>query len=100
MITNFTFPPGLSINTVTAKYKYCGQPIAEYLHVLSEGDEATGSTEWAEHVQRFGKRLLFTDDQGFVTCKRYPTEDEAKACFGVIDSKYCEWLDANDEESY
>lgn len=72
------------------RHKY-DSAMAEYLDYCAEDDEETGSTEWAEYVQRFGKWLLFTDDRGFVTAEKHPTVDAAKDRFAEIDHDYCEW---------
>lgn len=78
------------------RHKY-DSAMAELLDMLDD-DEATGSTEWAEYVQRFGKRLLFTDDRGFVTCERWESVDAARARFDEIDAAYGVWLDTDDDE--
>ena len=73
--------------------------MANYLSQRESEDEWTGSIDWAEYVQRFGKRLLFTDDRGFVTVEKYGSEEEAKERFEEIDQAYGEWLNENDEEN-
>ena len=70
--------------------------MAAYLYEI-EDDEWTGSTEWTEYVQRFGKRLLFTDDRGFVTDEKYPTVDAAISRFYEIDAKFGDWVNAEGE---
>lgn len=72
--------------------------MAEYLDIFGDGDDETGSTEWYEHVMRFGRRLLFTDDNGFVTCERFGDEGKAKERFEEIDIAYSEWRDEGEEE--
>lgn len=80
------------------RHKY-DNAMAEYLDFIGADyeDESTGSVEWCEYVQRFGKRLLITDDRGFVTCDKYATEDAAREVFGRADVAYGEWLDAEDQ---
>lgn len=80
------------------RHKY-DSAMAEYLDTVGEDDDWTGDVEWIEYVQRFGKRLLFTDDRGFVTCERYPSEADAIESFETIDAAYNEWQ-ASEEESY
>lgn len=70
--------------------------MANYLSRL-DADEATGEDEWSAFVQRFGKRLLFSDDRGFVTVEKYASVDDAKTRFNEIDSAYGEWLDENED---
>jgi hypothetical protein len=71
--------------------------MAEYLDLMDGEDEWTGTTEWDVHVRRFGKRLLCTDERGFVWVTRYDTEDDAIAEFSTLDAEYCAW-DAQEEE--
>lgn len=75
-------------------------PMAEYLDRIGEGDEVTGSVDWAEYVQRFGKRLLFSDDRGFVTVEKYASVAEAKTRFDEIDEAYCAWCGNDNEDIY
>ncbi len=96
----FDFAPGLIINQETAKHKFGGDPMAEYLwEATMDGgqDDDTGEIDWDCWVAKFGKRLLFTDDRGFVWCKRHFTEELAAEEFDFIASKYGEWLDQNEE---
>lgn len=81
--------------TAPRRHKY-DSAMAEYLDSSYDYDDATG-VEWRGFVRRFGKRLLHTDDQGFVTVERYATEAEAIERWETIDAEYGEWLDANDE---
>lgn len=59
-------------------------------------DEETGSTEWGEHVLRFGRLLMGTDDRGFRTVVTHPDEDAAKAEFKKLDDAYSEWAAVED----
>jgi hypothetical protein len=72
-----------------------GSAMAEFLYTLDD-DESTGCTEWAEYVQRFGKRLLFSDDRGFVACERWPSEADARKRFDEIERAYCKWVESDD----
>lgn len=78
------------------RHKY-GSAMAEYLDHLDGDDAWTGSTEWSEYVQRFGKWLLFSDDRGFVTAEKYPTVAAAVERFEEIDAAYSAWCEENDE---
>lgn len=79
------------------RHKY-GSAMAEYLDHLDGDDARTGSTEWSEYVQRFGKWLLFSDDRGFVTAEKCPTVADAVERFDVIDAAYSEWCETVDDE--
>lgn len=65
--------------------------MAEWLYWL-ECDDYTGSAEWGEYVQLFGKRILFEDNRGFVTCDKYPNEAKALERFETIDRAYDDYL--------
>jgi hypothetical protein len=75
-----------------------GSAMAEYLDHLDGEDEWTGSTEWTEYVQRFGKWLLSSDDRGFVSAVKYATVDAARARFNEINEAYSAWVEAEDED--
>jgi hypothetical protein len=77
------------------RHKY-DSAMAEWLDSGPEADESTGSVEWHGHVSRFGKRLLHSDDRGFVTVERFSTEAEAIERFNVIDDEYSAWMDEDD----
>jgi len=61
-------------------------------------DDETGDTDWGEHVQRFGRCLLGSDDQGFKSLAIYDDEDHAKARFEVIDFDYSTYMSAQDSD--
>jgi homoserine acetyltransferase len=61
-------------------------------------DDETGDTEFGEHVMRFGRCLLGTNDQGFRTLVIHDHEVEAIAEFHNIDNAYSAWMSAQDEE--
>ena len=75
--------------------KFEGQSgMAEYVYNLSldgTADEETGETEWELFAARFGKRLLFENDRGFVTLERFQTGDQAREAFRQIDRRYAKW---------
>jgi hypothetical protein len=94
------YVPGLVINRETARYKFGGDPMAEYLWELAmDGgqDDDTGEVDWVCWVVKFGKRLLFTDDRGFVWCDRYANEEEAQAAFDYAAGQYNKWLNQDEE---
>lgn len=79
-------------------YKFGGDPMAEYLWVLtldSMSDEYTGDAcDWFYIVHRFGKRLLYCRSSGFVEVACHDTEAEAIRVFEEIDAEYNEgWED-------
>ena len=80
------------LNDDEHRHKY-NSSMAELLDTLGEDycDESTGSVEWSEYVQRFGKRLLFTDDRGFVDCEKYGSVEEAVLMFTKNADAYADW---------
>ena len=81
-------------------WKFGGSRRATLLCLLSMDsgqDEETGTTEWHVWCARFGRNLLYTDDQGFVWCERCENEDEAMALFRLIDQEYSKWSDEEGE---
>ena len=79
-------------------WKFGGSRRATLLWLLSMDsgqDEETGTTEWGVWCARFGRDLLFTDDQGFVWSEKHFDEAAAKVAFDAIDAAYAEW---NEEE--
>ena len=85
-----------NITAESAKYKYGGDTMAEYLDHVDGEDDWTGSVEWDVYVRRFGKRLLLTDDRGFVWVQKYATAAECQEAFASIDAAYCKWSEEND----
>lgn len=65
--------------------------MSEYLWDVSLADDETGSCDWHYHVSRFGKRLLFCDDRGFVWVEKCADEMEANERFAAIDQSYCDY---------
>lgn len=81
------------------RHKY-NDAMAEFLDTLGldYADEDCGDVEWDVFVMRFGKRLLMTNDRGFVYCEKRRNEDEAKAIFVSIEKDYYKWCEECDEE--
>jgi hypothetical protein len=93
---------GIEITRETARYKFGGDPFAEYLWNVSlhaTPDEESGDVEascgW---FARIGRHILRSDSQGFVWRESYPSVGEAMAQFSELSSEYHEW-DDEDEES-
>lgn len=61
-------------------------------------DQETGCTDFGEHVMRFYRCLLGTDDRGFRTLVVYDHEVEAVAEFQKIEAAYHEWSAAQEED--
>jgi len=86
------------VNRKSAAYKYGGDPMAEWLHMLSMDslqDDETGETDWDFWCARFGKRLLFSNDQGRVWVEKHPSEQSAINAFNVVSEAYGDWLDGD-----
>ena len=69
--------------------------MSEYLHALSmdgRQDEDCGDVEcptgW---FARFGKRILFTDDRGFVWTENYDDSFGAGQVYDALVAYYCAW---------
>jgi hypothetical protein len=60
-------------------------------------DDETGDTEWGEHVMRFYRCLLGTDDHGFRTLVIYDHEVEAVAEFQRIEAAYHKWASQQED---
>lgn len=75
----------------TARYKFGGDPMAEYLYSLDH-DEYTGDSDFGLYVSLFGKRLLISDDHGFVWVEKHATTSEAREAFDAYDHDYLDWL--------
>lgn len=74
------------------KYDSAMAEVLDYLG-LDYADEDTGDCEWNVHVMRFGKRLLYSTDRGFVECEKFDSEQSAKDWFDHLEREYCKWLD-------
>jgi len=95
----------LSDGTVVSRaevspHKFGGDPMAEYLWLLSldgQADETTGDAcDWHYHVSRFGKRILLCRSSGAVEQWREETVQDAIEAFESIDAEYSACL--GDEE--
>jgi hypothetical protein len=94
------------------KFEDCVTEALWQMSLVSGQDDDTGSTDWDAWVALFsyfspghppyhvdagwigiptGAYLLFTNDQGYVWSKHYPTDGEARAEFDRIESAYDEW---------
>ena len=72
---------GATISRATVSpHKFLGDPMAEYVYGLDCPDEDTSSGV-GEYLARFGRRLLFEDNQGFVTVVRHASEQIAADIF-------------------
>lgn len=89
-----------SIRLSDTRHKY-SSAMAEYLDVkgLDFADQDTGDVESpVGFVARHGRRLVVTDDRGFVDCVTYMSADDAKAVFDAADGVYCAWSDEDATE--
>lgn len=87
------------VSKASARYKYGGDPMAEYLDL--KGSDY--SDEWSGHVEcptgwfaRFGRRILFHSEQGFVWVEKWPSDRAAAQVFAALERYYYTW---DDEES-
>jgi hypothetical protein len=90
---------GDSITRETAAHKYGGDPMAEYLDRFNpqDADEyVTHPGEVSEGAMRFGRRLLWWDDAGFVYVHRHDTLAEAEYAMAEMVAYYDD-LDTDDE---
>lgn len=94
LFTDTPYPIEIRNSNTRSKYD---SAMAEYLDTIGFEDEATGDVDWVEYIQRFGKRLLFTDNRGFVSYEKYPTKAKAIERFTDINDAYCAW---NDDDNY
>lgn len=85
---------------LVSPHKFGGDPMAEYLWLLTldgSADESTGDAcDWHYIVHRFGKRLLYCHSSGFVEVWKCDDEQEAREGFEMIDAEYSAYL--GDEE--
>lgn len=80
------------ITRETAKHKFGGDPIAEYMYSTDNNLES-GSVEWDFWFAQSGKRIVFESSSGHVWVNRYGTEALATEGFEWFDAQYGEWLD-------
>ena len=77
------------------RYKY-SDAMAEFLDIIGPDyeDESMGDVESPTgYVQRFGRRLLTTDGQGFVDCTAFDDARGAEAVFHALERCYGIWAD-------
>ena len=66
------------------RHKY-GDAMAEYLDTCRWADDVVGDCDGPyDYCGRYGKRLLFTDSQGFVSVDTFRSADDALAVFDAI----------------
>lgn len=93
MITSY----GDSIRVSDVRHKY-SSAIAEYCWVTCLGgcsDDVTGSDDFGLTVSRLGRRLVCSDEQGFVWVERFVTERQAIVAFLGIDEDYGKWSEVD-----
>lgn len=96
---------GYSISKESARHKFGGDPMAEYLYGLGVAggvpdDEATHPSDGVtEGTQRFGRRILSWDDLGFVYHHKCATVADAEAWMADQHSYYDGLDDDYDEET-
>ena len=75
----------------------------EYLADLAMENMERGSGDVecpTGYFVRLGKRIMFTDDRGFVWHERYPSERSAEQVEQALDNYYCEWADEEEEDEW
>jgi hypothetical protein len=97
MILDIKTPYETSVTYVDAhRHKY-DSAIAEYVDMKGLHDTSSGDTEAPNGAFTLvGKRIITTDDQGFVYTTRYPSKESARQVYDALDFHFCEW--AADEE--
>lgn len=89
---------GTEIRQSDTRHKF-DTALAEYLHeVSSDGtQETTGNvTELGYYVTKFGKRLLFENDSGFVWVATYESVSKADCEFETHDQIYSDFFSEED----
>lgn len=85
------------IRETVSPHKFGGSRMAAACWLISlDGcaDEETGdANEWLYHAARIGRRILYTDDQGFVWVDTYKSELEAIRAFEADERSYGEALE-------
>lgn len=65
-------------------------PMAVYLSARAldgyDEDESMGGADSCEHGARWGRRVLYVDDRGFVSVTRFPTVDLARGWLEELSS--------------
>lgn len=75
-------------------------PMSAYLESLymdGAADEDSGSVEWEYHAARFGRRVLCSDDRGFVWSFRCATEETARRFLTLTSWEYAGWEEMEEE---
>lgn len=77
-----------------------GDAMAEYLDGRLEwASEESGDVECPTgHFTRFGRRILVTDDRGFVWVEKWATTEKAERVYSAMDQFYWYWADEEMEE--
>lgn len=90
------------VRETVSPHKFGGSRIAAACWLLSldgSEDEHTGdASDWQFYAARFGRRILYTDSQGFVWVDTYPSELQAVRAFEADDRSYSESLEAAEVE--
>jgi len=91
------------VRETVSPHKFGGSRIAAACYLIDlDGcaDETTGDAiDWQYHAARIGRRVLYTDPQGFVWVDTYDSELQAARAFEADDRSYGEYLEAQEEES-
>lgn len=81
------------------RHKY-DSAMAEFLDLLGMdyADEDAGEVEFADgHAMRFGRRILWSDDHGFVSCDTYDNETAARSVMERYRWEWNAWAEMNNE---
>jgi hypothetical protein len=88
--------------TYTAtKGRYEGEsPMAEYLDSMVESDDSYSAPYDLRTVQRYGRRLLRTNHEGFIFYERHDTLDAAEQAFEGWAAEFAGEHDDLDEDEF
>lgn len=91
------------VRETVSPHKFGGSRMAAACWLISldgSADEETGdANEWQYHASRIGRRVLYTDSQGFVWVDTYDSELQAVRAFEADDRAYGEVLEAQEAEA-
>lgn len=91
------------VRATVSPHKFGGDRMAAACWLLSMdgmADEETGdAVDWQYHAARFGRRILYTDTQGFVWVDKYADSFRAARAFEADERSYGEYLDQEEAES-
>lgn len=93
IVTDYHGNP-VHINKESARYKYGGDPMAEYLswRAMEDMERGSGDVECPTgYFIRFGRRILLNDSQGFVWVETWPETQAAEQVFDALNRYYGEW---------